>query len=65
MITRAPRLTVACAILGTIATVTAGPAVAHRIMSKHHLQLTHPVIANSIADDDYVKLLVRVSQPDW
>jgi Na+/glutamate symporter len=63
MINRAPTLTAACAALGAIAMVTAGPAVAHRIISKHQVQLTHPVMGNSIADDDYVKLLVLVSQP--
>ena len=62
MIKRAPYLTVACAILGTIALIAAGPAVAHRIISKHQLQLTHPVMGNSMADYDYVKLLIQVRQ---
>ena len=64
MIKRAPRLTVVCTVLGTIAMVMAGPAVAHRFVSKHHLQLTRLVTGNSVADDDYVKLLTQIRQLD-
>ena len=65
MIKRAPRLTVGFALLGTIALVSAGPAIAHRIISKHQLQRAQPVVMNPAADDDYVKLVIQVSQPDW
>ena len=64
MIKRAPRLSAVFAIVGAVAGATAGPSVAHRFISKRHLQLTHAVMGNSIADHDYVKLLTQVSQLD-
>jgi hypothetical protein len=65
MIKRAPRLTVALAIVGAIALGTAGPSIAHRIVSQHELQPTHRVIASAATDDNYVPLMIQATHPEW
>jgi hypothetical protein len=62
---RARRLTAAFAIVGAIALGTAGPSIAHHIMSKHQLQATRRVIVSPATDDDYVSLLIRATRPEW
>jgi hypothetical protein len=65
MIKRAPRLTIALALLAAIALVTAGSSIAHRIVPKHRPQPTHSATVNPAADDDYVELLIQVTRSGW
>ena len=62
---RAPRLTAAFAIIAAIALGAAGPSIAHHIIARHQLQATRHVIVSSATDDDYVRLLIQVTQPEW